>query len=205
MTNKGTGKSSMENILQDIDIYGREINTGAPKEHFEQEAVKNALTLWLTSKKGEFLYQPELGGILTPSIFKLMSDNNLDLLAFKIRNAINNSFFPSIQLTSLDLNPNYEQRMLEISIQYINPVSLREEAVLIYLNAPQPEKRWSYEEIAYVGENLRNFVLLKKPENIDKKLLYNSDGVWVYGKYQLTNLTTEDAYFNEILEICNLT
>jgi hypothetical protein len=196
----------MESIVHDIDIYGLENPDGSPKEHFEQEAVKNALIAWLTSKKGEYLQNPEAGGILDTSVFKMLSNNQLDLLGFKIKNAIINNFVPAITLREINLIPDYERRMLEIKIFYSSPLSNKKEAVVLYLNAPKPELIWSYEEIEYIEENLRNFCLLKQPENKDKKLLYKADdGIWTYGKYKLINLTAEDSYFTEILEICNLT
>ena len=40
----------------DLDIYGNDRTDGNPIVHYNEDAVKNALILWLTSKKGDFLW-----------------------------------------------------------------------------------------------------------------------------------------------------
>ena len=56
-------------LYTDIDIFGREYTNGTPYEFFDEDAIKNALTLWLSSKKREFLNEPDRGVILDRALF----------------------------------------------------------------------------------------------------------------------------------------
>lgn len=190
--------------LHDIDIWGRNDEQGNPVEYFDQAAIKNALTCWLTSKKGEYLNNPIEGGVLDYALFKTMNDENLENLHFKIKNALINRFTPTLEIVKIELVPNYEERYLEININYINPINLQQESVSIYVNTFNPETRFEYQDIEYTGINLRNFIIIKKTDNAQHKLLFDPQlNCWVYGYFKLINLTTEDPYFEEILRICN--
>lgn len=193
-------------LLHDIDVYGRENPDGSSVEHFENACTKNALICWLTSKRGDFLLNPTEGGVLDSAEFKNLSDQNIDRLIFRIKNAIINNFVPSITLRGLDVVPNYEERYLEINILYSDPVTKKQESVTIYTNTPSEIKKWTYEDVPYEGENLRNFILLKKPENMNTKLLFNvEENCWIWGKFKFINFNISSENFDEILTLCNLT
>ncbi len=190
--------------LHDIDIWGRNDENGNALEYFDQAAIKNALTFWLVSKKGEYINNPVEGGVLDFTLFKNMNEENLETIHFKIKNALINRFTPTLEITKIELAPNYEKRYLKINIDYINPIDLQQESISLYANVFDKETRLEYQEIEYTGNNLLNFVIIKKADNVEKKLVFDVQlNCWVYGDFKFVNFNTEDPYFEEILRICN--
>lgn len=188
----------------DIDIYGYENGDGSPVIHYDDAAIKNALTLWVTSKKGEFLYAPRSGGILDPLLFKNMDPNKLQMILFGIKNDIVTAFTPAINLVGLDVKPDYENRLLEISIQYASKTTGQIEEVLIYTKNIYSITEQEFQDVTFTGLNLKTFCLMKKPDMEGKILSYDENNLkWQWGIYTFSNLTEADPYFSEILAICN--
>jgi len=75
----------------------------------DQEALKNAINLWICSFRGERLYQPNLGGVITNNLMKPVSDDR----ALKIRNDIINGltyyFNPRVDVSECVVVPDYEK------------------------------------------------------------------------------------------------
>lgn len=189
----------------DISIYGYEESPGTALDLRNEDAVKNALVLWITSSKGDFLYSPESGGILKDLLFKPMSEASLDRLHFKIRNAINNRFSPSIKLLKLEIDPDYQNRFLKISILYKGVETKQAEKVVFFANSTFENVINDYSDIDYTEENLYNFCKVRKPSMGKEVLVYNNtEEAWVWGQYKLVNLTPYDSYFASILSICNI-
>lgn len=192
-------------ITQDIDIFGRESFSGTALELLQEEAIHNAIILMLTAKKGEFIYNSHEGGIIDELLFKPMTTTSIERAKFKIRNAIVNHFTPSISIQNIDIVPNYEQRYYTIEIIYEGIFTREEEKVSFFTKGSFKNVYLKYIDIEYIEENLKNFCMLKKSSIPDAKLLLNSDeGLWVWDKYRLINLTDSDSHFAEILAICNL-
>jgi len=192
-------------ILMDIDLYGRENTDGTAMEHLGDEAIKMALIVWLTSKKGEFVLNPEEGGILDVSLFKNLSTNKIPELTFKIKNAINNRFYPSIILEFISIEPNYEYRLWVINIAFRTSEAGSLQEVQIYTKDLSKRLNVVYENIEYIEENLRNFCLVQKTNMSGYKLVFNPEnGNWEWGKYIFVNFSVSDPYYSEILQICNL-
>jgi hypothetical protein len=188
----------------DVDLYGRETSAGVGIEYLDEDAVKNALELWLTSKKGDFLYNHGEGGVLDYTLFKNLSDANLRLLTFQIKNAFHNAFFPALEFNQVVFTPDYEARILEIDISYTNPASSISSTITLFVNTTYSYQRFSYEDIPYIGENLRNFCMVKSVDMTQYKLLYDmEDQIWKWGMYKFTNFNSSDPFFSDILAICN--
>lgn len=188
----------------DIDIFGREKADGSALEFFDEEAIKNAVKLWLTSKKGEFLYQPEEGGVLERALFKNMEGDSMTLFLFTLKNAMINNFAPSITPLSIELVPNYETRLLEIEITYRNNTTDSIQTLNILTKDVPKITEQLYQDVLYTGENLKMYCLMKKPDMDGHLLVYDpSNSVWRWGLYNFVNLVETDAFFNEILSICN--
>lgn len=191
-------------VYMDLDVYGDENSDGTAKEYLDNEAIKMAFTLWLTSKRGDFLRQPSLGGVFDTLLFKQMSLEKAQMIHFSIRNAINNAFSPSIKLLDLQVNPNFEGRYWEIYIKYENPFDKQIESVTVYTKDLSTKDSLDYIEIDYIGDNLYNFCVIKAPSMTEQLLLYDSTKLaWLYGRYWFTNLTSSDTRFNDILTVCN--
>jgi hypothetical protein len=190
--------------ITDIDFYGQNLANGQAIEYMGTDAVGNALYLWMTSKKGEFLYNPAAGGILDKSLFKTMSPDNLANIQFYLYNSILNFFSPYIELRDLILEPDMNSRILNITIKYFFPQTNQSGSVSIYVQSDYANKSYTYEDVDYVGSNLINFCRLQKTDMLNDKLVFNPDtDLWSYGKYIFINLTTSSSEFETVLLICN--
>jgi len=193
----------MENLM-DIDIQGLEDTPGIAREYYDEEAIKNALLLWLTSKKGEFLYNPNDGGILEVLIFKTITESLINKLRFKILNGITIKFAPQVRVEKLNIIPDYERRILKVDLEYTGVVTEQTERLVFFTRANYENVNYTYQDIEYIEENLYNFCVVKKPSQTGKKLLYDSrEESWIWGEFKFINLTPVDLYFTQILELCN--
>lgn len=194
----------MSETYADADIYGRELSDGNAVQHIDAEAIKNALTLFLTSKKGDFLRNPELGGPLDRVKFKSLDGSVSSLVIFTLKNAITNYFSPAIKLRDIQFTPNYEKRIWEILIYYSSNLSNSVDSVTVYTKDILNIAQQLDQNVTWVGENLRMFCLIQKSSMGFELLKYNSnDSTWRWGKFIFVNFTTEDEYYTEILNICN--
>lgn len=188
----------------DIDIYGELSLSGELKTYAGEDAVKNALQLWLSSKKGEYLLNPGLGGTLDAFSFKTMNEESLTILKFQLMSAIDTEFSPAIRLTNVLFNPDFQNRILEIILAYQIEDTGEQGEVTVFTNAQYSYRNFNYEDILEVGENLKSFFTIKKPSMTDKRLLFDNEGsFWKWGKYKLVNLTPFDPCFEDILIIAN--
>jgi hypothetical protein len=192
------------NFYHDIDIYGREQRPGNALEYYNADAVKNALIFFLTSGKGDYIRNPSAGGLVDWSTFKQMSDLNIQKMSFLLKNAISNNFVPAIELQSINLTPDYENRILQIDITYIDKTSLTINQVSLFTDTSYSYQKFEYIDVAYIEENLMKFIMLQKTDDPSRRLIFNSDdGLWYYGKFKLNNFTTSDIFFDQILAIAN--
>ncbi len=189
---------------QDIDIYGELNPNGELKTYAGKDAIKNALQLWLSSKKGEYLLNPGLGGPLDTFSFKTMNEESLTILRFQLMSAIDTEFAPAIRLTNVLFNPDFQNRILEIILAYQIEETGEQGEVTVFMNTQYSYRNFNYEEVTEVGENLKTFFTIKKPNMMDKRLLFDNEGsFWKWGKYKLVNLTPFDPCFEDILIIAN--
>lgn len=194
----------MAYTFADSDIFGRELSNGQAVEHIDAEAIKNALTLFLTSKKGDFLMQPEMGGPLDRVLFKSLDGNVSALVIFTIKNALINYFSPAIKIIDIQFDPDYTSRVWQITIYYTSNLSTTIEQVEVYTKDILNITQQLTQNILYTGESLRMFCLMQKSSMGSELLaLDTTDNKWHWGKFLFENFTTEDAFFTDILAICN--
>lgn len=190
--------------FQDIDMYGDKKANGDLKEYIGSDAIKNALQLWLSSKRGEFLNNPSVGGPLDSFVFKSMNIDNLTTLRFGLWSEIDNNFSPAIELIDIIITPDYNNKVTEIEVIYIIPDTGEQGQVTIFTNSQYSYNQFNYVDVEEIGENLKTFFQIKKPSMTSARLLYDYDGnFWKWGKYKLVNLVPTDPYFEEILIIAN--
>ena len=188
----------------DLDLQGRENNNGTAREFYDDDALNNAFTLWLTSKKGDYVLDPNQGGIVDALQFKNLAEGGLELLKFSIENAINNNFNNLLELKNITLQLLKDIRVIAIYITYLSLLSRQLNRTVIYLDDPRNAQPFSYQEIPLTEENLENFVIIKLPSMEGAKLLYNADeGKWIWGEYKLINFTNNDLSFTRILALIN--
>jgi phage baseplate assembly protein W len=215
--------------IQDINLYGDEDSRGNPIEVYDEEALKTALTLWLTSNKGEFIKKPDLGGVIKLLLFKNLSESIIERVRFAIKNAITNYFEPKIILKAINIIPRYEQRYFEVEIKYVGVFNNQIETVSFFTRGQVDQSEFRYIDVPETEETLRNFVLVIKPQMQGKRLYFShNENCWIWGKYKFINFnngvkviweddnddnvidpdeltpTPTDSYFEEIMTICNL-
>jgi len=194
-----------KNVYHDVDVYGNENSDGTPKYHFDEEAIKNALSNWIGAKKGDYIRNPELGGVIDRFLFKTMNGKNSALLSFTLQNAIINEFAPELTLLALDVIPNYEQRFWEIHIKYKSSFSGQTESIVIYTKDLSDKESLDYVSVEYTGNNLYSFCETKLPSMGNELIVYNEDREkWVWGQYSLDSFdSTTDSRAEDILELVN--
>ena len=191
-------------VIQDIDIWGLEDSVGTGKEYFASEAVKNALQLWLGTKKGEYLMNPSGGGALDNMVFKTMSPQTILVLKFQLMNALNKDFSPALTINSIEFIPDFNNRLLEIDVYYTIQTTGISDNITLFTNSNYSVNNFEYESVTDTGDNLYEFFRIKKPSMISSKLIYDHDAnFYKFGKYKFPNLTPADSRFDDILMLAN--
>lgn len=194
----------VSNLYADIDLYGKEVTPGVAFEYFDIQAVSNALNLWLTSKKGDFIRNPSAGGILEKYLFKNMDPSSLTKIKLELITTFSDYFSDTLAIDDIIFTPNYQDRILEIQIIYHDIRTGASDNLTVYVNANYAYKRFEYQNVSYAGENLYRFVQITIPSNPVEKLIYDTTLLkWRWSPYLLENLTYEDPYFSQILALIN--
>ena len=191
-------------VYQDLDIYARDNANGEPIVYYSTQAIKNAVTLWIASKRGDYLMAPEAGGPLDVAQFKTMTPEVLQNLKFQLLNALTIEFGSTLEVQSIDFIPDYQNRILEISIIYTIPSEGIIDSISLFTNNNYETSNFQYITVEYVGDNLYEFFVIKKPDQRDNRLIYDYEmDMWKWGKYKFPNLTPLDSRFEDILIIAN--
>lgn len=192
--------------LQDIDVFGTINANGTIREYVDDAALGNALVQFLMSKKGDYINDPEEGGLISESIFKNITPGSIDKLKFAMENAIDLRFANVVRVEKISIEPDYQTRMTVINVFYTSLLSNERQSATIYVNDTSKIETFKYQDIDLVDLNLLTFVQLKKPDMIGKKLVYNlQEFCWVWGEnFKFINFTNEDPQFDLILATCNL-
>ena len=87
------------------------------KTYSTKDQIKSNLINLLLTDKGERIMNPEFGADLRRSLFENITVPNLDLLRFKIIDAIS-IFIPEIVLGDIEILPDPDANTLSITINY---------------------------------------------------------------------------------------
>jgi len=175
----------------DIDIYDRKNNLGESLTYKDATAVNNAVLAYLVTKKGSYLYRPTFGSPLDILEFK-----NLDILQIsnysgRIAQIIQNNFSRYISNVIVTLNPNYETKTIEVTLQYLSLLAnetitntlIKRAYGFNYLT----EKK--YVEVELEKENLIRWIEAEVMRQPKASLLYDSSvQSWVWNNYKLSKL-----------------
>jgi hypothetical protein len=107
--------------LQKNIVIGVSLPFNAPgvfnKTYSTKDQIKSNLINLLLTDKGERIMNPEFGADVRRSLFENITTPNLDLLRFKIIDAIN-IFIPEIVLGNIEILPDPDANTLSITINY---------------------------------------------------------------------------------------
>ena len=195
----------MAELFHDIDPFGEETNEGEAREYLDSQAIKTALTLWLTSKRGDYIENLSEGGMIKRFLFKNLTGENEEKLKFRLQTAFETYFSEYAELVRVNIIPNYVQRFTEIHIKYRDKLTNEVDTLSIYPKIENQKQLVSYEIVEFVGENLFSYAKAKKPDLLNKKLIYNvEENAWIWGNsLKLINFNFEDPYFEQILSYVN--
>lgn len=188
----------------DYDIEGNTFIDGNAIVYENDEAIKNAISQWLVSKRGDYLKNPSEGGILDYFLFKNMTNSNLELIGFAIQNLFTINLVSLVKLVNISIQPDYTNRSIDIDVVYkingTNTVVTEQ----LSMDKVIDKKSNTYLDIDYIEENLFEFVKIQKYSHPSQKLIYDNDVLsWVWGEYKFINLVDTDEYFERILYVCN--
>jgi len=192
--------------IKDISVWGEQNIDGTAKELVDDEAISNAMQLFIMSKKGDYILDPTIGGPLSAYQFKNMDSNNIEILRFSLQNALYMKFGGYITVEDIVINPDYTNRFTEVIINYTSLLSSEQNSATIYINDTSKTNIVTYTDIAYTDDNLYTFVQIKKPDMQGRKLVYNiTELSWIWGNnFKFINFTTDDPRFEDILAYCNV-
>ena len=187
----------------DIDAYGRKNEDGSAIEYFDGDAISNALHEFIMLKKGEILYDPTVGGLTDSPLFKVMTPEALEMLTFKIRNAITNFFSPVVQIKKINVVSDTQNRILQLEVMFLTE-NQEIKTTTIYVASDFNYEIKTYTDIPYTEVNLYNFCVGKKSDmGLNKLTLDLTDSIWKWGEFAFINFKTTDTYFDQILLVCN--
>jgi len=159
---------------------------------------------WFSAKKGEYLRNPGAGGILDNLTFKTINADTMLAAKFEILTGLTNNFSPSLNIDDIQFSLDAKNRVLEVVIYYTIPMEGIRDNLSIFTNTDFSVKKFNFQDIDFVGENLLEFFKQQKPSIPDSRLLYDHTGdFWKWGQFKLINLTPMDSVFSEILMIAN--
>jgi hypothetical protein len=191
-------------VYQDVDLYGRDNTDGTPITYYSANAIKNALTQWANSKRGDYLMVPGAGGALDNFAFKTLTSENILILKTQLLTALVNQFSPSITVIDISITPDYQNRITEIEVTYSIQEEKVTDSVSLFINTAFSTASFEYETVNYIEQNLLEFVTIKKPDQMANRLIYDHEiNSWKWGKFKFISLTPSDPYFTDILIVCN--
>jgi len=96
-------------VIVDFPVTGRIINSqGSIPVLTDQDALVNAINLWLCSFQGERLYHPQDGGIISDNLLKPMSDDRAKTMRDDLIDGLAYKFTPSVKVSECSVTPDYD-------------------------------------------------------------------------------------------------
>lgn len=197
---------SQVNII-DFDVYGRSSNIGGALIHQNDFAISNAIIFFLTSAKGDYLYNPTEGGILQSLLYKLLDQKYVNYYTNQIIKILELKFGSLISSIDVQITSDFEKRMYVVDVFFkskqtgvVNQVEFNTRPIV------RETATITIVDVNLSGDNLLGFVLLQLgyPDQVREKLLLNSeDGKWYWGRFRLNEFSENSDNFDQIFETIN--
>ena len=104
-------------VFVDYDHTGISNQRGNIPVLKDQDALSNAIKLWLCSFRGERLYRPTRGGFVVGSLMKPMSEDRANEIEKAIRTGLRTDFQPSVEVAKCTVVPDYESNCYYIHVE----------------------------------------------------------------------------------------
>lgn len=86
------------------------------------EAIKNKVMFWLTSSQGDYVREPDKGGILWGLLGKSLTDSNASFIKKDIQIYFDANFQGELTLIKVDVNKDLESRRWKIELFVKDPL-----------------------------------------------------------------------------------
>lgn len=83
----------------------------------DQDALVNAVNLWICSFRSERLYRPKAGGVIAPALLKPMSDERAKDMETRLRQGLQYEFNPSLSVQECVVKADFENNTYWIRIK----------------------------------------------------------------------------------------
>jgi hypothetical protein len=83
----------------------------------DQDALVNCINLWICSFRGERLYRPQEGGIITDALLKPISGERSEQMAVDLTDGLAYQFTPHVVVESCVVVPDYDRGCYSIEIR----------------------------------------------------------------------------------------
>jgi phage baseplate assembly protein W len=97
-----------------------------------KDQIKSNLVNLLLTSIGERVMNPNFGTELRRFLFEGITDNNIELLRESLLNSIT-IYVPGITVTSIDVAPNADYNLIDLSVNYLIDISQTPDEVTIQL------------------------------------------------------------------------
>ncbi len=87
----------------------------------DQDALVNAINLWICSFRGERLYRPHDGGIISENLLKPMSDDRAQSIHDDLVDGLAYKFIPSVKVQECRVISDYNRNTYWIEIRGFCP------------------------------------------------------------------------------------
>jgi len=109
------------NTLFDHYLFGGIDGTGTIKQVWGNDALNNAILVWLSSYQGDFLRNPAAGGYLTKLLMKPMSEQRRKQIIDDVKRGLFEEFQPKLENVDLTVVPDYDKKMWNIQLTAYAP------------------------------------------------------------------------------------
>lgn len=103
--------------LYDYYIDGGFDTNGQVTKVYNEEALNQAISIWLRLKRGEMLYKPTLGGYTYTFITKTLSEDGRLALKDALIVGIENDFTPKLNILELTVDINDADKAYEVFLK----------------------------------------------------------------------------------------
>lgn len=108
-------------VLYDVAIEGYQPGSTGIEEVLNQQALENALMLFLLASPGDYLGQPEKGGLLIEQLTKPMRQIDALDLQTSLSLALQNDFSPSLQTYNIQVIPDWTNYVWQVNFAWVAP------------------------------------------------------------------------------------
>jgi len=194
----------------DIDIYGQENPDGSAIVVFDKYAIQNSILKFLASEAGEYLYVPQMGGILETFLFTSLTPAYAQEIETTLFSILRENFSDAISNIQVIANPLFETETWEITISFSDKLNDNQKSEIIIsledTNVAQ-NKFSTYIDITDTGDNLIesiNYILANVTGMDEKMISYNfTEGLFIWGNYRLTNFSVSSPNFADVIALIN--